>query len=91
MRCVAHLTERGCPQPQQPRRWSSVQIDWRAIPCAPPLRLRQARSVRCFANSGADPYDVAAGQKLEAKVLLQAVRLYPAKRLDVYGGTVKQV
>ncbi len=34
---------------------------------------------------------VAAGQKLEAKVLLKAVKLYLAKRLDVYWGTVKQV
>jgi formyltetrahydrofolate deformylase len=34
---------------------------------------------------------VAAGQKREARVLLRAVRLYLAKRLDVYWGTVKQV
>lgn len=34
---------------------------------------------------------IAAGQKLEAKVLLKAVKLYLAKRLDVYWGTVKQV
>ncbi|MBI2924587.1 MAG: formyltetrahydrofolate deformylase [Verrucomicrobia bacterium] len=34
---------------------------------------------------------VAAGQKLEAKVLLKAVKLYLAKRLDVYWGIVKQV
>lgn len=34
---------------------------------------------------------VAAGQKLESKVLVKAVRLYLAKRLDVYWGTVKQV
>jgi formyltetrahydrofolate deformylase len=34
---------------------------------------------------------VAAGQKLETKVLVKAVRLYLAKRLDVYWGTVKQV
>lgn len=32
-----------------------------------------------------------AGQKLETKVLLKAVKLYLAKRLDVYWGTVKQV
>jgi formyltetrahydrofolate deformylase len=31
------------------------------------------------------------GQKLEAKVLLKAVKLYLAKRLDVYWGTVKQI
>jgi formyltetrahydrofolate deformylase len=31
------------------------------------------------------------GQKLEAKVLLRAVKLYLAKRLDVYWGTVKQI
>jgi formyltetrahydrofolate deformylase len=31
------------------------------------------------------------GQKLEARVLLKAVKLYLAKRLDVYWGTVKQV
>jgi formyltetrahydrofolate deformylase len=34
---------------------------------------------------------VAAGQRLEAAVLLKAVRLYLAKRLDVYWGVVKQV
>ena len=34
---------------------------------------------------------VAAGQKLETKVLAKAVKLYLAKRLDVYWGTVKQV
>jgi formyltetrahydrofolate deformylase len=34
---------------------------------------------------------VAAGQKLETRVLVKAVRLYLAKRLDVYWGTVKQV
>jgi formyltetrahydrofolate deformylase len=34
---------------------------------------------------------VAAGQKLETKVLVKAVKLYLAKRLDVYWGTVKQI
>ena len=34
---------------------------------------------------------VAAGQKLETSVLVKAVKLYLAKRLDVYWGTVKQV
>jgi formyltetrahydrofolate deformylase len=34
---------------------------------------------------------VAAGQDLEAKVLVKAVRLYLTKRLDVYWGTVKEV
>jgi formyltetrahydrofolate deformylase len=34
---------------------------------------------------------VAAGQKLETNVLIKAVKLYLAKRLDVYWGTVKQV
>jgi formyltetrahydrofolate deformylase len=34
---------------------------------------------------------VAAGQNLESKVLLDAVRLYLAKRLDVYWGIVKQI
>ncbi|MCI0747068.1 MAG: formyltetrahydrofolate deformylase [Verrucomicrobia subdivision 3 bacterium] len=34
---------------------------------------------------------VLAGQKLEAKVLLKAVKLYLAKRLDVHWGIVKQV
>jgi formyltetrahydrofolate deformylase len=34
---------------------------------------------------------MAAGQKLEAKVLVKAVKLYLAKRLDVYWGTVKHV
>lgn len=34
---------------------------------------------------------VAAGQKLESKVLVKAVKLYLAKRLDVYWGTVKRV
>jgi hypothetical protein len=34
---------------------------------------------------------IAAGQKLEAKVLLKAVRLFLSRRLDVYWGTVKEV
>ncbi len=34
---------------------------------------------------------VAAGQALEAKVLVKAIQLYLAKRLDVYWGTVRQV
>ena len=34
---------------------------------------------------------VAAGQQLEAKVLVKAVQLYLTKRLDVYWGTVKEV
>jgi len=34
---------------------------------------------------------VAAGQKLESRVLIKAVKLYLAKRLDVYWGVVKQV
>ncbi len=34
---------------------------------------------------------MAAGQKLEVKVLVKAVKLYLSKRLDVYWGTVKQV
>lgn len=34
---------------------------------------------------------VAAGQKLETKVLLRAVRLYLTRHLDVYWGTVKEV
>ena len=34
---------------------------------------------------------VAAGQRLETKVLLKAVKLYLAKRLDVYWGIVKQL
>lgn len=34
---------------------------------------------------------VDAGQKLETRVLLKAVKLYLARRLDVYWGTVKQV
>ncbi|MGD0812659.1 MAG: formyltetrahydrofolate deformylase [Verrucomicrobiota bacterium] len=34
---------------------------------------------------------IAAGQKLEAKVLVKAVHLYLARRLDVYWGVVKQV
>jgi len=34
---------------------------------------------------------VAAGQKLEAQVLVKAVKLYLTKRLDVYWGTVKEV
>jgi formyltetrahydrofolate deformylase len=34
---------------------------------------------------------VTAGQQRESRVLLRAVRLYLAKRLDVYWGTVKQV
>jgi formyltetrahydrofolate deformylase len=34
---------------------------------------------------------VQAGQRLEAKVLVKAVRLYLTKHLDVYWGTVKAV
>lgn len=34
---------------------------------------------------------VAAGQRLESKVLLKAIKLYLTKRLDVYWGTVKEV
>ncbi|MCL4786505.1 MAG: formyltetrahydrofolate deformylase [Verrucomicrobia bacterium] len=34
---------------------------------------------------------VAAGQQLEARVLVKAIRLYLTKRLDVYWGTVKEV
>jgi formyltetrahydrofolate deformylase len=34
---------------------------------------------------------IAAGQKLEAKVLVKAVKLYLGKRLDVYWGVVKEV
>jgi formyltetrahydrofolate deformylase len=34
---------------------------------------------------------IAAGQKLEAAVLVKAVRLYLTKRLDVYWGVVKEV
>ena len=37
------------------------------------------------------PEIVAAGQKLEAKVLLQAVQRYLSKRLDVYWGTVNEI
>lgn len=37
------------------------------------------------------PEIVAAGQKLEAKVLLQAVKRYLDRRLDVYWGTVNEV
>lgn len=37
------------------------------------------------------PAIVAAGQKLESRLLVKAVRLYLAKRLDVYWGIVKQV
>ncbi len=34
---------------------------------------------------------IAAGQRLEAKVLVKAVKLYLTKHLDVYWGTVKEV
>jgi len=34
---------------------------------------------------------IAAGQKLEARVLVKAVKLYLGKRLDVYWGVVKEV
>jgi formyltetrahydrofolate deformylase len=37
------------------------------------------------------PEIVAAGQKLEAQVLLKAVKRYLARRLDVYWGTVNEV
>ena len=34
---------------------------------------------------------VATGQKLEARTLLKAVKLYLARRLDVYWAVVKEV
>jgi hypothetical protein len=34
---------------------------------------------------------MAAGQKLEARTLVRAVKLYLAKRLDVFWGVVKEV
>ncbi len=34
---------------------------------------------------------IAAGQKLEAKVLVKAIKLYLTRRLDVYWGIVKEV
>jgi formyltetrahydrofolate hydrolase len=34
---------------------------------------------------------VARGQKVEAAVLVKAVKLYLGKRLDVYWGVVKEV
>ena len=34
---------------------------------------------------------IAAGQQLESKVLVKAIKLYLTKRLDVYWGTVKEV
>ena len=34
---------------------------------------------------------MATGQKLEAKVLVKAIKLYLTKRLDVYWGTVKEI
>jgi len=34
---------------------------------------------------------IAAGQKLEAQVLVKAIKLYLTKRLDVYWGTVKEI
>jgi formyltetrahydrofolate deformylase len=34
---------------------------------------------------------VAAGQNLEVRILVRAIRLYLTKRLDVYWGTVKEV
>lgn len=34
---------------------------------------------------------IAAGQKLEARVLVRAIKLYLTKRLDVYWGTVKEI
>ena len=37
------------------------------------------------------PEIIATGQKLEAQVLLKAVKRYLSKRLDVYWGTVKEV
>jgi formyltetrahydrofolate deformylase len=37
------------------------------------------------------PQMVQAGQRLEAAVLLKAVKLYLQKRLDVYWGVVKEV
>ncbi len=37
------------------------------------------------------PQIVTAGHKLESELPVEAIRLYLAKRLDVYWGIVKQV
>lgn len=43
-------------------------------------------------RSGMDIKEIiAAGQRLESKVLVKAIKLYLTKRLDVYWGTVKEV
>jgi formyltetrahydrofolate hydrolase len=34
---------------------------------------------------------ICAGQKIEAKVLVRAIRLFLSKQLDVYWGVVSQV
>ncbi len=34
---------------------------------------------------------IAAGQKLESRILVRAIKLYLNRRLDVYWGIVKQV
>ena len=60
----------------------SMHLDEGPIIAQDCFRLRPAMALKDV---------VAAGQRLETKVLLRAVRLYLAKRLDVYWGTVKEV
>ena len=60
----------------------SMHLDEGPIIAQDSFRIRPAMTL---------PDIVAAGQRLEAKVLLRAVRLFLARRLDVYWGVVKEV
>lgn len=60
----------------------SMHLDEGPIIAQDSFRLRPALSLKDV---------VAAGQRLETKVLVKAIRLYLSKRLDVYWGTVKEV
>ena len=60
----------------------SMHLDEGPIIAQGAFRVRPAMALREI---------VAAGQKLEAEVLVKAVRLYLAKKLDVYWGIVKEV
>jgi formyltetrahydrofolate deformylase len=60
----------------------SMQLDEGPIIAQDSFRIRPAMALKDI---------VAAGQRLEAKVLLRAVQLFLARRLDVYWGVVKEV
>ncbi len=60
----------------------SMHLDEGPIIAQDSFRVRPNRTLKQIVQQG---------QQLEARVLLKAVKLYLAKRLDVYWGTVKQI